>query len=84
VDCYWGCWQHSYCACLPSCARRYAGYPLLLQAIALPGDDGSDGAAPAGQQQQAQQQQQQQHFLSEEAAPQLQVRLPVSSALCSR
>ncbi len=41
-------------------AHRYAGYPLLLQAIALP-EDGGQGPAGA------------QHFLSAEAAPQLQV-----------
>ena len=51
---------------LPVC--RYAGYPLLLQAIALP-EDGGQGAAS------------QQHFLSAEAAPQLQVRSASAAAV---
>jgi hypothetical protein len=41
---------------------RYAGYPLLLQAISLPDDSGANGTTVD-------------HFLSPEVAPQLQVRL---------
>lgn len=49
---------------LPSFTRRrYAGYPLLLQAIALP-EEGDEGSQPPARQ----------HFLSSGAAPQLQAR----------
>jgi hypothetical protein len=47
---------------------KYAGYPLLLQAIALPAEEGGEGATggpvPAAAAE---------HFLSPDAAPQLQV-----------
>jgi hypothetical protein len=43
---------------------KYAGYPMLLQAISLPDDDASDGAArPLTA-----------HFLGDEIAPRLMVR----------
>jgi DnaJ family protein C protein 13 len=48
---------------------KYAGYPLLLQAIALP-EDGGQG--PAGQ-----------HFLSAEAAPQLQAATELCWLTCA-
>ena len=41
---------------------KYAGYPMLLQAVALPSQDAPDGQPQAA------------HFLSEEIAPRLMVR----------
>lgn len=61
---------------------RYAGYPLLLQAIALPGEDGP-GSAATPQQAQHAQQQAQQHFLSAEAAPQLQAATELCWLTCA-
>jgi hypothetical protein len=47
---------------------KYAGFPLLLQAVALPQQDGEHGGPSA------------EHFLSPEAAPQLQVGGPACLA----
>ena len=62
---------------------RYAGYPLLLQAVALPGDGGSDagngnnaGTTPPAERGE-------QHFLSPEAAPQLQAATELCWLTCA-
>lgn len=63
-------------------ACRYAGYPLLLQAIVLPGEEGQSSGA-AAQQAHPAQQAQQQHFLSAEAAPQLQAATELCWLTCA-
>ena len=63
-----------------SCARvpRYAGYPLLLQAVALPDEDGSSNAGNVGATPPAEL-----HFLSPEAAPQLQAATELCWLTCA-